>query len=93
MVGDQFLHFIAVKYIAVKLNLKLITCVITEFVFFSVGLKTTKLNKLSFDIKKTNFVLFRSSDSLHVEDIVINVDYTLKNVQVNYLNFRVNYLN
>jgi len=32
-----------------------------------------KLNKLSLKIKKTNFILFRSSNSLHVEDNVINI--------------------
>jgi len=33
-----------------------------------------KINRLSLNIKKTNFILFRSSKSLHVEDIVINID-------------------
>jgi len=33
-----------------------------------------KLNKLSLNIKKTKFILSRSSNSLHAEDIVINID-------------------
>jgi len=33
-----------------------------------------KLNKLSLNIKKTNVIRLRSSNRLHVEDIVINID-------------------